>query len=377
MAKDIESKADKSDIENVAYKDDLTTKLDVSVFNQEKDQLATKEELDSVEDKIITKTSQLENDAGFLTEHQSLDHYVKTEDISAFITMKDVEDAGYLKEIPDNYITDSDLAERGYITDISGKSDVGHTHSYNELNDLPEIPSIDGLATTDYVDNAVSNISIPDVSNFVSRETLNTELSKKSNNILFTDNYVVTTPAGGFSENESVQNMTIAQIITKLLGLTLYVPPIPEIELPDSSPEIAVEIVDKRYPVSVLNEEGKLVAVTNPDDFYREMGIEEAKLDNQEESFFYQIVDDNGEVVESGYQVSTIYQENDYLTILISNSITNFHVEEYSALAGDWSQPTWKLVENPTYVVDGFTAYTVPEEYGILSGIAIRIVIYN
>lgn len=362
LAADIENKADKSELENVAHLDDLTSKLDVSVFEQEKNALATKEELNAVENAIPTNISQLNNDATFATEQFVIDKIAEAE-----LSGKDVDLTGYAKE---SYV-DEKIAEIKIPEVPTNVSAFENDANYITLNDVPETD-----LTNYYTKSEVENL-IPDVSNLVSRETLNTELDKKANDILFTDNYVVTTPFGGFVSNESVQNMTISQIITKLLGLTLYVPPTPDIELPDSSPEIAVEIVTNKAPVSVLDENGNLVEVTNPDDFYRELGTEEAKLDNQVESFFYQIVDDNGEVVESGYQVSTIYQENDYLTVLIPNTITNFHVEEYSALAGDWSQPTWELVENPNYAVDGFTAYTVPEQYGVLSGIAIRIVINN
>ena len=106
------------------------------------------------------------------------------------------------------------------------------------------------------------------------------------------------------------------------------------------------------------------------------MTPEEAVKDNQTDSYFYQILDPaTGVAIESGYQIATIYQENDYLTVYIPETVTKFHVEEYSALAGDWSTPNWVLVENPNYHLDGYTAYTVPEEYGITSGITVRIVI--
>ena len=48
--------------------------------------------------------------------------------------------------------------------------------SYNDLTDKPTIPSTDGLATTDYVDNAVSNVTV-DTSNLVTDEELTTTLA--------------------------------------------------------------------------------------------------------------------------------------------------------------------------------------------------------
>lgn len=72
---------------------------------------------------VPTKVSELENDKGYLTEHQSLAEYAKT----------------------------ADLAQ------------VAKTGSYNDLADKPTIPSTTGLASTKYVDDKVGGIVIPEV----------------------------------------------------------------------------------------------------------------------------------------------------------------------------------------------------------------------
>lgn len=72
---------------------------------------------------VPTKVSELENDKGYLTEHQSLEGYAKT----------------------------ADLAQ------------VAKTGSYNDLIDKPTIPSTTGLASTKYVDDKVAAIVIPEV----------------------------------------------------------------------------------------------------------------------------------------------------------------------------------------------------------------------
>ena len=77
---------------------------------------------------VPTKVSELENDKGYLTEHQSLEGYAKT----------------------------ADLAQ------------VAKTGSYNDLIDKPTIPSTTGLASTKYVDDKVAGIVIPTVPNKVS-----------------------------------------------------------------------------------------------------------------------------------------------------------------------------------------------------------------
>lgn len=80
---------------------------------------------------VPTKVSELENDAGYLTTHQSLAEYAKT----------------------------ADLAQ------------VAKTGSYNDLADKPTIPSTTGLASTEYVDSKVGEIVIPTIPTNVSAFT--------------------------------------------------------------------------------------------------------------------------------------------------------------------------------------------------------------
>lgn len=80
---------------------------------------------------VPTKVSELENDKGYLTEHQSLEGYAKT----------------------------ADLAQ------------VAKTGSYNDLIDKPTIPSTAGLATETYVDDKIAEIDIPTVPTKVSAFT--------------------------------------------------------------------------------------------------------------------------------------------------------------------------------------------------------------
>ena len=58
---------------------------------------------------IPSKTSQLENDSGFLTEHQSLADYAKKSEIP------DV--SGFITEIPSEYVTETELDAKGYLTE--------------------------------------------------------------------------------------------------------------------------------------------------------------------------------------------------------------------------------------------------------------------
>ena len=76
---------------------------------------------------VPTKTSQLTNDSGFLTQHQSLtgyaktaDHYTKTESDNKYQPK-----GSYLTSVPSEYVTETELTSKGYLTqhqDISGKA---------------------------------------------------------------------------------------------------------------------------------------------------------------------------------------------------------------------------------------------------------------
>lgn len=148
---------------------------------------ATKKYVDDVKASIVvpTKTSELTNDSNFLTEHQSL---------TGLATETYVNDkvAGIVNSAPETLDTLQELAtalgnDANFATTVStqiGKKvdkadgmslthndltnelkanyDAAYTysqakHSYNDLTDKPTIPSIDGLATEEYVQNAIAS----------------------------------------------------------------------------------------------------------------------------------------------------------------------------------------------------------------------------
>lgn len=149
--------------------------------------LVNKKYVDDVKASITvpTKTSELTNDSNFLTEHQSL---------TGLATETYVNDkvAGIVNSAPETLDTLQELAtalgnDANFATTVStqiGKKvdkadgmslthndltnelkanyDAAYTysqakHSYNDLTDLPTIPSIDGLATEEYVQNAIAS----------------------------------------------------------------------------------------------------------------------------------------------------------------------------------------------------------------------------
>ena len=94
---------------------------------------------------IPSKTSQLENDSGFLTEHQSLEGLATKSEVKA------VED-----KIPslDEYAKKSELFSK----------------DYNDLTNKPTIPSIEGLASTQYVDSKIAAIVVPSLDGYATEQ---------------------------------------------------------------------------------------------------------------------------------------------------------------------------------------------------------------
>ena len=99
---------------------------------------------------IPTNVSAFTNDAGYLTEHQSLsglatETYVNTQ-IDAIDIPSTLSDL--TTDSTHRVVTDSEKAAWNAKSNFSG--------SYNDLTDKPSIPSISDLATETYVDEAVS-----------------------------------------------------------------------------------------------------------------------------------------------------------------------------------------------------------------------------
>ena len=174
------------------------TELDAKGYlteHQDISNLATKAEVSEVENKIPTKVSQLENDKGYLTEHQDLTGYAKKTDIpdvsgfiteipSEYVTDDELNAKGYLTEHQSlaNYYTKPEVNE--LIPDLSGyalKTEIPTVPTNvsafnNDVGYLTEIPSeyvteteleskgyltehqsLANYSTTEEMNNAISN----------------------------------------------------------------------------------------------------------------------------------------------------------------------------------------------------------------------------
>ena len=125
----VEGLATKSYVdENIAK---VATSGDIDLSNYvTKDTVYTKAQTDALIPSVPSKVSELENDSN------------------------------YLSSIPEEYVTDTELNAKGYLTEHQDLSAYALK---------TEIPSTDGLATTEYVNNAVSNIPTTDLSNYYTK----------------------------------------------------------------------------------------------------------------------------------------------------------------------------------------------------------------
>jgi hypothetical protein len=158
---------EKIDEVNQRIDDDFYTKDQVDKIIEEipASDTYTKSEIDAkiedVADEIPTKTSDLTNDSGYTTEQWVENkHYLVAADIagkadaSTVYTKSQVDSKLEGKADVDDVPTKtSDLTnDSGFIVG-SDLADVATSGSYNDLSDKPTIPSLDGYATEQWVEN--------------------------------------------------------------------------------------------------------------------------------------------------------------------------------------------------------------------------------
>lgn len=132
------------DLSDYVTKAELQAKLDALHINIDLSSYATKEELTQAINSI---------------------------DLSAYAKKTDIPDvSGYLTSIPEEYVTETELNAKGYLTEHQDLS------AYALKTEIPTVPSLDGYATTEYVDNAIANVPSGgnvDLSNYYTKEETN------------------------------------------------------------------------------------------------------------------------------------------------------------------------------------------------------------
>ena len=136
--------------------------------------------LKEVPDEYITETEL--NAKGYLTEHQDLSEYALKSDIPT----------DYLKEIPSEYITETELESKGYLTehqslaDYAKISDIPDTSAFITMQDvedkgyLTSHQSLEHLATKDELNILENNIGYVKVDDRSFAEVIDETFAKKS-----------------------------------------------------------------------------------------------------------------------------------------------------------------------------------------------------
>ena len=326
------------DISNLATKAEIP---DVSNFITEiPDEYITEEELHA---------------KGYLTEHQDLGDYAKKSELFN----KDYNELVNTPEIP----SITGLATESYVDEKFGSVPETYLTDYateefviGEISklDIPEV-NLAGYATEEFVVQEISKINVPEVDHFATKteladaidaiehpavdltgyatEELVAEVSAtKANVVPFTTPKLVNNAIGGFVIGEDISGLTIAELFAKLLELSDGpVEPDEPAEVPEDPVEAAKSMA--MYSVTVENE----LAATG-DTSINTMTVPEA-AEAPTESGFYQIVDDGGEVIESGYQELQIKNEDAYYVFALPKSIDFYSMIEYQsydAEEGKW-----------------------------------------
>ena len=214
-------------IENLQLPSNLATKEDIptNVSELENDSgFITKTELEdknylvyddvthfALKEEVPTKISQLEDDKNIATVNDLHGHNNKT--VIDGITSEQVarwdsntsfdgdyyslknrpnipthtsnlqNDSGFISEIPSEYITETELENKGYLTEHQDISNLAtkeelFNKDYNDLINKPNIPSIEGLASEEYVNSAIENIPKIDLSEYATKEELHEHENK-------------------------------------------------------------------------------------------------------------------------------------------------------------------------------------------------------
>ena len=230
---------------------------------------------------------------GYITEHQSLEGYATESYVTEQIESIDLSDYAKAEDIPTDYLVEADLD--GY-SKFSG--------SYNDLTDKPEIPSTEGLATEEFVAEAISEIELPeaDLSAYSTTEEMSVAIAnavaEKADNIPFTAARIVGKAIGGFSVGDNLNGMTLVEILAKLLELSEETDNPDEPAVPDEPNGVVETIIAYKKPMYAVNADGELAEVP-----YSYMLMTEAEAAAAAtKPGFYQIKDADGNIIESGYQ---------------------------------------------------------------------------
>ena len=193
-----------------------------------------------------------------------------------------------------------------------------------------------------------------DTTNFATKD----EVSLKADDVLFTDEHVVGSEYGAFRVGDSLQNMTIREIIVKMLNVAKVIEPISGID----------EIISNEIPMLSGSED----ELNSMEYNYIEFSSQEAEK-APTTSGFYQIVDD-GVTSETGYQIVTesTGRANYYIGLL--EGITIVDILMWDEPMNTWVDYSPVFTQMDKIIVDGY-AYIIYMSADSSSGETLRFII--
>ncbi len=271
----------------------LETKQDAA---QVVEALGTKADTTYVNEQLALKADK--------SELPNMEDYVKTGDLpeipdtSNFITMDDVEAKGYITETDaDNkyqpkgdYLTEHQslegLATEEFVNNAISEIEVPDVSNFitkDEADEtyqpkgeyLTEHQSLEGLATEEYVDNAIAGISIPDVSNFITKEDADDSYQPKGD-------YLTAQNIEGLASEQYVDNAVNAIVVPDVTDFVtneqmteainaIVVPDVTDFVTNEQMTEAINAIVIPEVPENVSelnNDAGYLTAATGDERYY-------------------------------------------------------------------------------------------------------------
>ena len=281
------------------------------------------------------------------------------------------------------YATETWVAEQGFAK----AADIPVVNNFATKDELTaaiegiEHPTVelDNYVTKDEIKDFISEVP----SEYVTEDELNakgyvTDISSKADNVLFTTDKYVTNSIGDFKVGDSVKGLTVAQLFAKLLKLSDTGADLPDVpDTPgefDSAEELVDYLISKRVTMYSQDEQGNLVETPFNSTIWTQS---EAAVQMNGISTIYHIKDETGNIIESGYQEATDYNEEAWLTIALPSEIDNIKVKKYDPDVSNWVEVNWAIIKTEEQFTDGYTVWTVPEEYEVMSGSTYRFVIID
>ena len=306
---------------------DLSDKPEL--FNGDYNSLTNKPEIPSIEG--LASETYVQTEIGKIKFPETdLSNYYTKEEVDALLPVEEIEEV-------------KTKVEAVLLPKVEEEIEptVGELKTWVENKEYLQDIDLDGYATEEYVDNAIANIEHPanptklseleNDANYTN-ETKVLELIENNASSKIGIDFVTDIAVGHLAAGTEIsKDMTIGQLLYKMLFAGAQ-PDEPE------APEGAIgEIIAKELPMYSIDYSGNVTA--KEFEVVTFNGREEA---NQApvESCFYQVKDENGDVIESGYQDMQIVNDEMYYIIALPKSV-EYNSDMVRMVAYDDEEQLW------------------------------------